>query len=69
MEGDPEPATWPWLRAQQYQRDHPGTVICLVEGWWHAWVPKQGGDRSEGTEVEPQRHLADLLERLGELAA
>ena len=54
---------YPWVRAQEYQRAHPGTTICLVDDVWHAWVPKPGGDRCEGTEVARLR-LDALMDRL-----
>ena len=67
MEGQ-EDGGYPWVRVAEYQRAHPGMAICLVEGLWRAWVPKPGGDRAEGTELEPQERLADLLDRLDGVA-
>jgi hypothetical protein len=28
----------PGSRLAEYKRTHPETVICCVEGTWHAWV-------------------------------
>lgn len=53
-------------RLNAYRRAHPDVEIYQA-GLWRAWIPKQGGDKFEGTEVEPQRHLADLLDRLERL--
>jgi hypothetical protein len=39
MEGITRP---PGSRAAEYQRDHPGTVICQVEGVVRAWKPEPG---------------------------
>ncbi len=43
---------WPGSRAAEYERDHPGTVICQVEGVWRATVNLEAGfgeyhDRTE----------------------
>ena len=50
----------PGARLAEYQRDHPGTVICQVEGTWHAWVPDGcGGAEAHGRTEE------ELLAKLG----
>jgi len=50
----------PGAAAAEYQRAHPGTVICQVEGTWHAWVPDgNGGAESHGRTEE------ELLAKLG----
>ena len=49
----------PGSAAAEYQRAHPGTVICQVEGTWHAWVPDgNGGAESHG------RTEQELLDKL-----
>jgi len=66
MEGEPGAAArFPWVRAAEYQR--AGITVCLVDGWWRAWIPAPCGDRFEGTEVAPERHLDVLLDRLDEV--
>ena len=50
----------PGARAAEYKRDHPETVICCVEGTWHAWIPAAG---RTGTELHA-RDEDELLDRL-----
>jgi hypothetical protein len=57
MEGNAKP---PAASAAEYQRTHPGAVICQVEGTWHAWVPDgNGGAETHGRTEE------ELLAKLG----
>jgi hypothetical protein len=49
----------PGSRLAEYQRAHPGTVICQVEGTWHAWAPDGNG----GTETHG-RTEGELLAKL-----
>ena len=50
----------PGSRAAEYERDHPGTVICQVEGTWHAWVPDGNGGAEAHARTEEE-----LLAKLG----
>ena len=55
-------------RLAEYRAAHPDVQIGPpVEGWWHAWIPKQGGSGFEGTEVRPAQTLGELLDRLEQL--
>lgn len=47
MEGIPR---LPGSRLAEYARAHPETVICCVEGTWHAWLPDGhgGGQAAHG---------------------
>jgi hypothetical protein len=40
--------------SDEYERAHPGVIICQVEGIWRAWMPSdRGGDEYHGhTEAE-----------------
>ena len=53
----------PGARAAEYQRAHPETGICQVDGVWRAWKPEPG-DPFSG-EMAHGRTEDELLAKLG----
>jgi len=56
-------------RLDRFKDAHPEVGASITRtgtGWWTAWVPRQGGDPTEGTAVS-RRDLGEFLARLEEL--
>lgn len=53
-------------RLNEFYRAHPDVEVARPYGgsqMWQAWIPRQGGDRTEGTLIIRAR-LDELLDRL-----
>lgn len=48
-------------RLAEYARAHPETVICQVEGTWHAWIPAGGCGGTEWHGRDEDELLSKLL--------
>jgi len=59
-----------WARLAEFTRDHPGVdgPWWCTAGVWEAWVPRPGGDPTEGT-VVVRGTLDEMLARLEEILA